>query len=247
MDYISGEIFVIDKPLGWTSFDVVKRLRGALTRLLGLKRFKVGHAGTLDPLASGVLVICTGRATRQIESIQAGRKVYEATVRLGESTPSYDLETEIDRTAPTAHITRELVEEVLSRFRGRIMQVPPVFSAVKVDGKRAYRYARKGAEVELAAKPVEISSLELLEYGLPDIRLRIECGKGTYIRSLARDLGEALGTCAHLTSLRRLRVGSHDISGALTPGEAVELIASSPVSFPEGYPVPPGFKGILEE
>ena len=147
MDFISGEILYIDKPLGWTSFDAVKRLRGALQRRLGLKKFKVGHAGTLDPLATGVLIVCTGRATRLIDTLQAGVKEYVATLQLGATTPSFDLEKKIDSTYPTDHITRELIEETLPQFRGSIMQVPPVFSAVKVDGKRAYKFARKGAEV----------------------------------------------------------------------------------------------------
>lgn len=147
MDFISGEIIGIDKPLGWTSFDVVKRLRGAIQRRLGLSRFKVGHAGTLDPLATGVLLICTGRATRRIDELQNGTKEYEATLRLGATTPSFDLETEIDATYPYDHVTRQMAESILPQFRGHIMQVPPVYSAVKVDGKRAYKFARKGARL----------------------------------------------------------------------------------------------------
>ena len=147
MDFITGEIIGIDKPLGWTSFDAVKRLRGALTRRLGLRKFKVGHAGTLDPLATGVLIVCTGRATKRIEELQAGTKEYVATIRLGATTPSFDLETEIDATYPTSHITEQRVRDILPSFTGRIMQVPPVFSAVKIDGKRAYKFARKGDEV----------------------------------------------------------------------------------------------------
>ena len=205
MDFISGEIIGIDKPLGWTSFDAVKRLRGAIQRRLHLKKFKVGHAGTLDPLATGVLIICTGRATRRIEELQSGDKEYIATIRLGATTPSYDLETEIDQEYPWEHITREQIEATLPRFTGRIMQVPPVFSAVKVDGKRAYNLARKGKEVELKAKPLEIKEMELLDCNFPEITLRIVCSKGTYIRALARDLGEALGSGAHLTGLRRTR------------------------------------------
>ena len=175
MDFISGEILYIDKPYGWTSFDAVKRLRGAIQRRLRLKKFKVGHAGTLDPLATGVLIVCTGRATRRIEELQAGSKEYVATLRLGATTPSFDLEKEIDATYPTDHITRELVESVLPGFTGHIMQVPPVFSAVKVDGKRAYKFARKGAEVELKAKPLRIDELELLSFSQEEIVLRIVC------------------------------------------------------------------------
>ena len=164
MDFISGEILCIDKPIGWTSFVAVKRLRGAIQRRLRLKKFKVGHAGTLDPLATGVLIVCTGRATKRIDELQAGTKEYVATLRLGATTPSFDLETEIDAHFPTGHITREKAESVLPRFTGKIMQVPPVFSAVKVDGKRAYKLARKGHEPELKAKPLQIDEIELLEF-----------------------------------------------------------------------------------
>lgn len=242
MDLVSGETIVIDKPLGWTSFDAVKRVRGAIVRRLGMKKFKVGHAGTLDPLASGVLVICTGRATRHITSIQEGTKVYEARIRLGATTPSFDLETEIDATYPTEHITRELVESVLPRFVGKIMQVPPIFSAVKIDGKRAYNLARKGKDVELKAKPLEITSIELLDCTLPEITMRIECSKGTYIRALARDIGEALQSGAHLTALRRTRVGEFSIENALSPQEAAEMITNAEITFPEDYPIPEKFR-----
>lgn len=213
MDFVSGQILKVDKPLHWTSFDVVKRIRGILTRRHGCKRFKVGHAGTLDPLATGVMLICTGRATKLIDQLQAGEKEYVATVRFGASTPSFDLETEIDRTFPTNHISAEAINGILEQFRGPIMQVPPVFSAVKVDGKRAYKMARKGEAPELKAKPVIISELVLLDFDSANCtaRFRIACSKGTYIRALARDLGEALGCGAHLTALRRTRVGSTSI------------------------------------
>lgn len=227
MDFIEGEIIGIDKPLGWTSFDAVKRIRGAISRRLRIKKFKVGHAGTLDPLASGVLIICTGRATKQIEQLQSGLKEYEAEITLGATTPSFDLETEIDATYPYDHITRELIEETLPKFTGRVMQVPPVFSAVKIDGKRAYSYARKGRDVELKPKALEIPELELLEYKAPVMRLRILCSKGTYIRALARDIGEALGTGAHLSALRRTRVGEYTIDKCLTIDQALELINSA--------------------
>ncbi|MDE6009178.1 MAG: tRNA pseudouridine(55) synthase TruB, partial [Muribaculaceae bacterium] len=193
MDFISGELICIDKPLGWTSFDAVKRVRGAIQRRLHVKKFKVGHAGTLDPLATGVLLICTGRATRKIDELQSGDKEYVATIRLGATTPSFDLETEVDAIYPWEHISREDVERVLPSFTGRIMQVPPVFSAVKVEGKRAYNLARKGKEVELKAKPLEIKEMELLSFDAPEMVVRIVCSKGTYIRALARDLGIALG------------------------------------------------------
>lgn len=224
MNLVEGEILVIDKPYKWTSFDAVKRLRSTIQRTLGLKKFKVGHAGTLDPLATGVLIVCTGGATKRIDELQAGEKEYVATLRLGATTPSFDLETEIDSEYPTAHITRELVEEALNRFRGRIMQVPPIFSAVKIDGKRAYKFARKGKEVELKAKPLEITELELLEFSDDTLKIRVVCSKGTYIRALARDIGEALGSGAHLTALRRTRVGSYSENEALTVEQAVEMI-----------------------
>lgn len=232
MDFITGEIIGIDKLLGWTSFDVVKRLRGAIQRRLSVSRFKVGHAGTLDPLASGVLIICTGRATRSIEAMQNGSKEYEATVCLGATTPSFDRETDIDATYPYEHITTDDIRGVLPQFTGRIMQVPPVFSAVKVDGKRAYKYARRGAEVELKAKPLEISSLELIDYRPPMARLRIVCSKGTYIRALARDIGSALGSGAYLAELRRTRVGDITLDRCLTIDQALEKINNDPLTFP---------------
>lgn len=184
-----------------------------MTRRHECKRFKVGHAGTLDPLATGVMLICTGRATKLIDQLQAGEKEYMASIRFGATTPSFDLETEIDRTYPTDHVNAAAIEAVLDRFRGAIMQVPPVFSAVKIDGKRAYKMARKGQAPELKAKPIIISALELLNFdpATCSARFRIACSKGTYIRSLARDLGEALNCGAHLTALRRTRVGSVSI------------------------------------
>lgn len=224
MNFIKGEILAIDKPYRWTSFDAVKRLRGTIQKRLGLKKFKVGHAGTLDPLATGVLLICTGKATKRIEELQSGRKEYVATLRFGATTPSYDLEKEIDKEYPYEHITREALEEALGKFRGKILQVPPIFSAVKIDGKRAYKYARKGNEVELKAKPIEISRLELLDFDGRDATLAIECSKGTYIRSLARDIGEELESGAHLTALRRTRVGAYDERSMMSLDQAVELI-----------------------
>lgn len=220
MDFISGEILLIDKPLGWTSFDAVKRVRGALTRRMKVKKLKVGHAGTLDPLATGVMVICTGRATKRIDELQAGVKEYVATLALGATTPSFDLETEIDATYPIDHITRELVEETLRKFHGTIQQVPPAFSAVKIDGQRAYKMARKGQTPELKAKTLVIDDIELLEYAQDQISLRIVCSKGTYIRALARDIGEALGSGAHLTALRRTRVGDFTIDKCISVDDA---------------------------
>ncbi len=233
MDYISGEILVIDKPYRWTSFDAVKRLRGALQRRLNAKRFKVGHAGTLDPLATGVLLVCTGRATKRIAELQEGMKEYVAEITFGATTPSYDLEKEIDATYPWEHITPELIAETVPKFQGHVMQVPPVFSAVKVDGKRAYNYARKGKEVEIKAKPLEIKELEVLNWEAPKLTLRVLCSKGTYIRALARDLGEAMNSGAHLTALRRTRVGDYTIDDAMSLDQALELIKDGPVEFPD--------------
>lgn len=235
MDFITGEIIGIDKPLGWTSFDAVKRVRGAIQRRLHLKKFKVGHAGTLDPLATGVLIVCTGRATKRIDELQNGDKEYVATIRLGATTPSFDLETEVDAVYPWEHITRERVEEIIPTFIGKIMQVPPVFSAVKVDGKRAYNLARKGKEVELKAKSLYIKEMELLGMDMPEITLRIVCSKGTYIRALARDLGEALGSGAHLTGLRRTRVGNVRVEDCLTIADAIETIGTTPLTYPEEW------------
>lgn len=196
-----------DKPYGWTSFALVAKVRYMLCRKMGVRKLKVGHAGTLDPLATGVLVMCTGKATKRIDELQAHTKEYVATLQLGATTPSYDLEKPIDAYYPTEHITRALVEETLKRFVGTIEQIPPAFSACKVNGDRAYDLARKGKEVSLKPKTLVIDELELLNCALPEIQIRVVCSKGTYIRALARDIGEALGSGAHLTALRRTRVG----------------------------------------
>ena len=233
MDFLTGEILYIDKPLKWTSFDAVKRLRGMLLRRYGVKKFKVGHAGTLDPLATGVMIVCTGRATKRIEELQAGVKEYVAEIALGATTPSYDLETEIDATYPTDHITRELVEEALKKFTGRIEQVPPAFSACKVDGHRAYKAARRGEAVELKPKILVIDEIELLSYSPTSITIRVVCSKGTYIRALARDIGEALESGAHLSALRRTRVGDIKVEDCLQLDIAAEFISTGPVTFPE--------------
>lgn len=220
-DFLGGEVLYIDKPLTWTSFDAVGRIRWQLCRKLGVKKLKVGHAGTLDPLATGVMIICTGKATKRIEEFQNGTKEYIADIRLGATTPSFDLEKEIDATYPTEHITRELVEEKLKGFVGAIEQVPPAFSACMVDGVRAYELARKGREVELKAKTLVIDEIELLQCNLPDIKVRVVCSKGTYIRALARDIGTALGSGAHLTALRRTRVGDVRVEDCITPDEFI--------------------------
>ncbi|MYM13044.1 tRNA pseudouridine(55) synthase TruB [Muribaculaceae bacterium Isolate-042 (Harlan)] len=224
MNFTKGEILYIDKPHGWTSFDAVKRLRSTLLRRLKIKKLKVGHAGTLDPLATGVMLVCTGKATKLIDTLQAHVKEYVATVALGATTPSFDLETEIDATYPTAHITRELVEETLKRFTGAIEQVPPAFSACKVDGQRAYKMARRGEEVVIRPKLLVIDEIELMEFSPESITVRVVCSKGTYIRALARDIGIALGSGGHLTALRRTRVGDVSVSDCLTVPQAVELL-----------------------
>ena len=209
MDFIKGEILCFDKPLTWTSFNVVSKIRGHLCRRLGVRRLKVGHAGTLDPLATGVMVVCTGKATKRIDELQAHVKEYVATLQFGATTPSYDLEKPIDQTYPTEHINETLVRETLNRFLGRIEQVPPAFSACKIDGKRAYKLARKGKEVELKPKILVIDEIELLDFNEEKMQatIRVVCSKGTYIRALARDIGQALGSGAHLIALRRTRVG----------------------------------------
>ena len=209
MDFIEGEILCFDKPLHWTSFNLVAKIRSQLCHRLGVKKLKVGHAGTLDPLATGVMVICTGKATKRIDELQAHVKEYVATLQLGATTPCFDLEKPIDKTYPTDHITELLVREVLSKFIGRIEQVPPAFSACKIDGKRAYDLARKGREVELKPKVLVIDEIELQNFNpeTMQVTIRVVCSKGTYIRALARDIGEALNSGAHLISLRRTRVG----------------------------------------
>lgn len=237
MNFINGEILYIDKPYGWTSFDAVKRVRGAIQRRLNEKKFKVGHAGTLDPLATGVMVICTGRATKRIEELQAGIKEYVAEVVFGATTPSYDLETEIDATYPVDHITQEKVENVLRQFVGRIEQIPPAFSAIKVNGHRAYNSARKGKAVELKPKSLVIDDIELLEYRNYECKIRVVCSKGTYIRALARDIGNALDSGAYLKSLRRTRVGEATINECLSIDQIVECINRVQLEFPEDYQI----------
>ncbi|MCH5219695.1 MAG: tRNA pseudouridine(55) synthase TruB [Muribaculaceae bacterium] len=238
LDFIEGEILYIDKPLGWTSFDAVKRIRGAITRRLKVKKIKVGHAGTLDPLATGVMIVTTGRATKRIEELQAGVKEYIATLEIGATTPSFDLESTVDAVYPTEHITADSVAAVLETFKGRIEQVPPAFSAIKIDGKRAYNMARKGQTPELKPKILVIDEIELLEYDpLPEGRkkavIRVVCSKGTYIRALARDIGLALNSGAHLTALQRTRVGDTTLAECMSVKEVADMIARAPVVMPE--------------
>lgn len=218
MDFVEGEILAFDKPYRWTSFDVVGKARWLLCHKLGVKKLKVGHSGTLDPLATGVIVVCTGKKTKLIDQLQAHQKEYVATLQLGATTPSYDLEKEIDATYPTAHITRALIDEVIPTFEGEQWQVPPIFSAVKVGGKRAYKFARQGEEVELKAKLLIIDEIEILRFDAltMQLELRIVCSKGTYIRALARDIGRRLNSGAHLIALRRTRVGEICVDDCMT-------------------------------
>ncbi len=295
-DFIEGEVLAFDKPLTWTSFNLVKIVRNNLSRRLGIKKLKVGHAGTLDPLASGVMIICTGKATKQIDQLQAGTKEYIATLRLGCTTPSFDAEHPVDATFPTSHITREAVMEALEKFKGSIWQVPPVYSACKVEGRRAFDYVRQGEEVELKAKELVIDEIELLDLHLPEqgvvspkaeevlatvresvdikafgrrkqlledaemasaslqeqkevcedttppssfltpdspyLTIRVVCSKGTYIRALARDIGQALQSGAYLIGLRRTRVGAYDVDHCLQVADVEKWAAEVPIINP---------------
>jgi len=234
---IEGEIFCIDKPLRMTSFAAVKKVRAVLRTHLGTRQVKVGHAGTLDPLATGVLLLCTGHATKRIDELQAGIKEYIADLRLGATTPSYDLETEVDATYEWQHIDRALIDRVLQeQFTGSIEQVPPSFSACKIDGKPAYKLARKGQDVEIRPKTLVIDEIEVLHCGLPEeptLQIRVVCSKGTYIRALARDIGVALGSGAHLTALRRTRVGDITIDDCLTLEALVDKLDHETYVSPE--------------
>ena len=233
MNIADGHIFYFDKPYQWTSFNLVAKVRRQLCLKLGIKKLKVGHAGTLDPLATGVMVVCAGRATKRINELQAHVKEYVATLQLGATTPSFDLEKPIDATFPTSHITREALEAVLRRFVGRIEQVPPSFSACKVDGHRAYDLARKGREVELQPKVLVISEIELLSFDASSMQctLRVVCSKGTYIRALARDIGEALHSGAHLTALRRTRVGDVGVEDCMQVDDFGQWLEEHPITY----------------
>ena len=230
MDFIEGEVLYFDKPLHWTSFRLVRVVRAIICQKIKVKKLKVGHAGTLDPLATGVMVICTGRKTKDIDQLQAQTKEYVADIRLGATTPSFDLETEIDNEYPVSHITEELVLETLKSFVGTIEQVPPLYSAVKVDGKRAYEFARKNEDIELKSKLLVIDSIELLSYNLPDIKIRVVCSKGTYIRALARDIGEALKSGAHLTGLIRTQVGEVTLDKCLSMSQFEVIIENENIN-----------------
>lgn len=229
MNFKTGEVLYFNKPLEWTSFNLVAKVRGALRKKLNVKKIKVGHAGTLDPLATGVMIICTGKATKRIEEFQYQTKEYIANIKLGATTPSYDLEHEIDATYPTSHLTKELVEKTLKSFIGEIQQIPPSFSACKIEGKRAYDLARKGEEVNLKPKLLVIDDIELLDCNLPDISIRVVCSKGTYIRALARDIGEALNSGAHLTGLIRTRVGNITLDDCMDPDNFYKWLDSQEI------------------
>lgn len=223
-DYLEGQLILIDKPLQWTSFQAVNAIKWAIRKNFQLKKIKVGHAGTLDPLASGLLLICTGKFTKRINEFQGMPKEYEGTITLGGTTPSYDMETEVDKVYPTEHITSKLINETTNLFLGEIEQIPPVFSALKKDGKRLYEYAREGKDLEIKPRVIEIINFEIIEITMPEIQFRVQCSKGTYIRSLAHDFGKALNSGAYLSSLRRTKIGEYNVNNAVTPAEFKELM-----------------------
>lgn len=231
MNFQKGEIIAVNKPYGMSSFGALARVRYLISRRMGVKRVKTGHAGTLDPLATGVLILCTGRATKRIEELQAHSKEYTATLQLGATTPSYDMEHPVDATFPTSHITRESIENVLARFVGDIEQVPPSYSACKINGNRAYELKRKGKDVELTPKNIHIDSIELTDFDEETMRMgiRVNCGKGTYIRALARDIGRALGSGAYLTTLCRTCVGEFTIDRCLDLDEVEEWLENQEI------------------
>ncbi|PIB30837.1 tRNA pseudouridine(55) synthase TruB [Maribacter sp. 4U21] len=214
-DFLNGQVLLIDKPLGWSSFQAVNKLKWAIRKKFQLKKIKIGHAGTLDPLATGLLIICTGKFTKRIPEFQGLAKEYTGTITLGASTPSYDLETEVDKTYPMAHITEALIRKTTEQFLGDIQQAPPIFSALKKDGKRLYEYARAGEEIEIKKRAVRILEFEITAVALPAIDFRIVCSKGTYIRSIAHDFGLALGSGGHLSALRRTKIGDYNVDIAL--------------------------------
>lgn len=227
-DFLEGQILLIDKPLTWSSFQAVNKLKYLLKRQFNLpKKFKIGHAGTLDPLASGLLIVCTGKFTKKINEIQAQTKEYTGTITVGATTPSYDLETEIDATFPIEHISETLIQQTTTQFLGEIDQKPPVFSAIKKEGKRLYEHAREGSEVEIASRKTTIYEFEITRIELPEIDFRVQCSKGTYIRSLAYDFGKALQSGAHLTALRRTKIGDYDVKNAVTPTIFEQQITTS--------------------
>lgn len=225
-DYLTGQVLLIDKPLQWTSFQVVNKLRWEIRRAFNIKKIKVGHAGTLDPLATGLLVICTGKMTKNIDSFQAQIKEYTGTLVLGSTTPSFDLETEVDQTYPTAHLTEALIHEATHQFIGDISQFPPVFSALKKDGKRLYEFARAGEAVDIPSRQVHISEFEITHINNLEVNFRVVCSKGTYIRSLANDFGKALNSGAHLSVLRRTKIGDFEVTQAVNVEDFIKALPS---------------------
>ena len=227
-DFLKGATLLVNKPLSWTSFDVVNKIRYQLKRSLEIKKIKVGHAGTLDPMATGLLIICTGKFTKRLNEFQGLPKTYTGTIQLGATTPSYDKETEIDKTFPTEHIDDELLENTRKQFLGDILQYPPMFSAIKVDGQPLYKRARKGINIEVKARPINIYSFDLLSKELPELSFSVKCSKGTYIRSLAYDFGKALQSGAHLSSLCRTEIGDYKLEDAWKLDELIDHLATYP-------------------
>ncbi len=225
-DFQAGQILLIDKPLHWTSFQAVNKLRWEIRHAFNIKKIKVGHAGTLDPLATGLLIICTGKMTKQINTFQGQDKEYTGTIVLGGTTPSYDLETEIDKTFPTEHITEDLIHEATKQFIGEIDQFPPVFSAIKKEGKRLYEFARAGEDVEISSRRIQILTFEITKIDGLNVAFRVVCSKGTYIRSLAHDFGKALNSGAHLSVLRRTKIGDFHVDDALSPETFIESLTT---------------------
>jgi tRNA pseudouridine55 synthase len=223
-DFLDGQVLLIDKPSGWSSFQAVNAIKWAIRKKFGLKKIKIGHAGTLDPLATGLLLLCTGKFTKRIQELQGQLKEYTGTITLGATIPSYDLETEIDQLFPTNHITEEQIEEATKTFLGKIEQQPPIFSALKKDGKRLYEYAREGTHVELPTRTIEIFNFDIVSIAMPQIQFRVVCSKGTYIRSLAHDFGKALSSGGYLSALRRTKIGDYNVDNALEPKKFNELI-----------------------
>lgn len=223
-DFLDGQLLLIDKPLGWSSFQAVNKVKWAIRSKFRLKKIKVGHAGTLDPLATGLLLICTGKFTKKLNELQGQEKEYTGTFYLGATTPSYDKETEIDREFSIEHITETLIRQTAQRFIGEIQQLPPIFSALKKDGKRLYEYAREGEIIEVRPRTVHISEFEITRIALPEIDFRVVCGKGTYIRSLAQDYGKALGSGGYLSALRRTKIGDYYVDKAMTPMDFETLV-----------------------
>ena len=223
-DFVSGALLLINKPPEWTSFDVVKKVRNLIKKKLQIKKIKVGHAGTLDPLATGLLIVCTGKFTKRIDEIQGQAKCYTGHFTLGASTPSFDLETKVNQTFETAHITKQLLEEVVKQFEGEINQIPPIFSALKKDGERLYKLVRKNKKVEIESRKVTIHSFKITKINMPEVSFKISCSKGTYIRSIANDFGKALNSGAHLSELCRTKIGEYDLKQATNIKELEEKI-----------------------